>query len=334
PDVNRLRAADAANRWRRFGWRCVESSCTKKFAQHRFVGCGSWRDLSFSSLSEWPASWTQMERAKFLSPDRNWLYKFEGLGRFGKKSREGALCLREAGFGRDAYEDYAGFVRYPWLRARPLSARDLSQQILDRIAAYCAFRARNFRVANPPVQQLKGMVVANLEKEFGADDALSGRYFDLLQRDSETSDMLVSDSGIVTDGRMQPHEWLLQEDGMVLKTDGTSHGEDHFFPGPTDIAWDLAGAALEWEMRAEATNYLLSQYERLSNDDARPRFPAFLLAYVVFRMGYCKMACEAEAGSTEEMRLRDAYYRYREKVQGLLAAHRQSISLPSSAVVE
>ena len=26
------------------------------------------------------------------------------------------------------------------------------------------------------------------------------------------------------------------------------HGDDHFFPGPTDIAWDLAGTIVEWEL--------------------------------------------------------------------------------------
>jgi thiamine kinase-like enzyme len=109
----------------------------------------------------------------------------------------------------------------------------------------------------------------------------------------------------------------MRSDGTILKTDATSHGDDHFFPGPTDIAWDLAGAIVEWEMDSEAAEFLTSRYARLSNDDPRPRLPAFLLAYTVFRMGYCKMACEAEAGSAEEMRLRCAYQRYRNRAQRL-----------------
>ena len=42
---------------------------------------------------------------------------------------------------------------------------------------------------------------------------------------------------VIADSRMQPHEWLLTPAGQVLKTDSGSHGDDHFFPGPTDIAW-------------------------------------------------------------------------------------------------
>jgi hypothetical protein len=113
-------------------------------------------------------------------------------------------------------------------------------------------------------------------------------------------------------------------DGTMLKTDATSHGDDHFFPGPTDIAWDLAGAIVEWEMDPSAAEFFVSRYARLSNDDPRPRLPAFLLAYTVFRMGYCKMACEAEAGSAEETRLRNAYARYRDKLQEQLSLTSQA----------
>ena len=41
---------------------------------------------------------------------------------------------------------------------------------------------------------------------------------------------------------LAPHEWLRLDDGNVRKTDAIAHGDDHLFPGPTDIAWDLAGA--------------------------------------------------------------------------------------------
>ena len=52
--------------------------------------------------------------------------------------------------------------------------------------------------------------------------------------------------------------------------------------------------------------------------DGRKRLPEFLLAYAVFRMSYCKMAADAEAGSTEEARLRHAYQIYRGVVEQLV----------------
>src|SRR5207302_1884179 len=150
----------------------------------------------------------------------------------------------------------------PFLQARPLRARHLSAVILERIAEYCAFRARDFRVNDGPPQQLEEMVRVNLAKEF--DSAVAPQI--------ELGDLL-SKNPVLTDGRMQPHEWLLQADGRILKTDAISHGDDHFFPGPTDIAWDLAGAIAEWQMDSQAADFLLARFAQLSGDDPRPRFP-------------------------------------------------------------
>ena len=325
PDAHLLRARDAANRWPRFTWRRVPSICSRRFAEDTSVGGGTWRALLLGPHSEWPASWTQMERLKFLSSDRQWLFKFEGLGRFGKAIRERALCLRAAGFGCDALEEDAGFVRYPFLQAHALTSRDLSRRIMEHIAAYCAFRASEFRVKNVLTQQLEEMVRVNLDKEFAGGETSHGSNLtgeNLWAKENFPffeNEVLVSHCPIFVDGRMQPYEWLMCDDGSIIKTDATSHGDDHFFPGPTDIAWDLAGTVIEWEMDREAADYLLSRYLQLSGDDVRSRLPGFLLAYTVFRMGYCKMAAEAEAGSAEEQPLGKAYRRYRERVQELRA---------------
>ena len=49
---------------------------------------------------------------------------------------------------------------------------------------------------------------------------------------------------------MGPHAWLRDENGRLIKTNGSVHGDDHFFPGPCDIAWDLAGAFVSiWGMK-------------------------------------------------------------------------------------
>jgi len=116
---------------------------------------------------------------------------------------------------------------------------------------------------------------------------------------------------VIADGRMQPYEWLLTADGHVLKTDSGSHGDDHFFPGPTDIAWDLAGAMVEWEMTAEQSATLLDLYRQESGDDAVPRIKHFVIAYSVFRCAYCLMAANALGDSEENRRFRQAAEKYR-----------------------
>jgi hypothetical protein len=116
---------------------------------------------------------------------------------------------------------------------------------------------------------------------------------------------------VIADGRMQPHEWVWSAAGELLKTDSGSHGDDHFFPGPTDIAWDLAGAIVEWQMNEQQTAEFLNRYRRASGDDASARIDSFIKAYTVFRLAYCLMAANAMNGSDEQPRLQQAADAYR-----------------------
>jgi hypothetical protein len=114
----------------------------------------------------------------------------------------------------------------------------------------------------------------------------------------------------VVDGRMLPHKWI-ESSGQWLKIDAVTHGDDHFFPGPTDIAWDLAGTIVEWDLNPQQQACFLRYYQEASDDDAGPRLPGYLLAYAVFRMAFCKMAAAAMRGSEEEPRLLRDYRKYR-----------------------
>ena len=122
---------------------------------------------------------------------------------------------------------------------------------------------------------------------------------------------------VIADGRMLPHKWM-DSDGALLKVDTAAHGDDHFFPGPTDIAWDLAGTIVEWELAPDAARFLLDSYFRLTGDDAQPRLPNYLLAYSVFRTAFCKMAAASMQGSEEEARLVREHHRYRVQAESRL----------------
>lgn len=113
---------------------------------------------------------------------------------------------------------------------------------------------------------------------------------------------------------MQPHEWLVTQEGRLLKTDSGSHGDDHFFPGPTDIAWDLAAAIVEWRMNDQQAAEFLDLYQSASGDDASARIGGFIKAYAVFRSAYCLMAANAMSGSDEEVRLVRVAGEYKEMV--------------------
>jgi hypothetical protein len=115
---------------------------------------------------------------------------------------------------------------------------------------------------------------------------------------------------VVADGRMQPHEWLQAAHGSMLKIDSGSHGDDHFFPGVTDIAWDLAGAIVEWRMNAGQVESFLDLYRRASGDDAGSRIGGFVTAYAVFRSAYYMMAANALRRTDEQARLEEAAAQY------------------------
>jgi hypothetical protein len=316
PDINTLCADNAARRWQRF--RCIPAGGEARRPTEAvdFIDGGQWRSRVFANKSEWPATWTNFERLKYLSLSQKGeqrLFKFAGLGHYGDVVLEREKKVAAAGFGLVPREESDGFVSYSWMYGRTLTARDLSRETLVRLAEYCAFRQRAFAVEVFHLNALQHMAEHNL-RELGFELPVDLR----LERP------------VIADGKMQPHEWLLTIEGKLLKTDSGSHGDDHFFPGPTDIAWDLAGAIVEWQMSEQQTTEFLNFYYRASGDNAKHRINGFIQAYAVFRLAYCLMAANAMNGSAEEQRLRRAADIYRTL---LMKSEHQSSALTSSLPV-
>ena len=301
-DANTLCARDAAARWGTFRFFWPEASVYKRFWDHVYVGGGDWRGVMLGETPDWPACWPQMERLKFLSPDRRYLYKFEGFGRFGEEVLARANAMAHAGFGLSAEDGGDGLLRYPVVQGKVLHGGEISRPLLEHMARYCAFRASDFRLQRAPMTQLPAMVGFNVHQELG------------LEVNSDL-DQLCSGQPVLADGRMQPHEWLCAEDGSFVKVDAYTHGDDHFFPGPTDIAWDLAGTIVEWDLEESAAEFFLEHFRQVSGIDPRPHISAFILAYTVFRLAYCKMALPTVYGSPEEERMERAYRHYRTLVE-------------------
>lgn len=294
-DPSALVSSNAAERW--CGFRSHWVHAHKPPGEGLIdVSAGRWRESFLDDRSV--PSWTHMERMKFLSRDGRRLLKFAGLGRFGEVTERRAQLLASGGFAPQCFGVHDGYAEYEMLRGRPMRADDLSRPVIERIADYCAMRTTQFAVENAGESQLEAMARYNYEQEFGEP---APRW---LQLPSSTSPVLC-------DGRMQPHEWIVAPDGKILKTDGESHGDDHFFPGPTDIAWDLAGAIVEWQMDRGAEDLLLLRFARLTGDDAAPRIEVYKAAYCLFGMSYSTMAANALSRDQEYPRLVAASERYR-----------------------
>jgi hypothetical protein len=299
-----LTAPNAAERWPAFRSYCTRPTSYLPKHAEVFVAGGIWRAHVYSDQQQWPASWLQMERLKFFSAEGDFIFKFEGYGRFGRAVHERSVRVSDAGFGPAPLGFEEGFGIYPRLRGRVLSSSDATPAVLQRIACYCAFRAQAMQTDLPTNVHLGTMLCFNVKEEFGVELTLGAAELRVARP-------------VVADGRSTPHKWI-DTDGALMKVDSAIHGDDHFFPGPTDIAWDIAGVIVEWDLDAEAARSFLDFYYRASGDDAHARLPNYLLAYSIFRMAYCKMASVSMQGSEEEARLVRDYHRYRSLSQRYL----------------
>lgn len=297
PDPAQLRAPNAAERWPRLHFRAVASHPILPALAAIDIGGGAWRQ-HLSSPDDQPATWAQLESAKYMNADGRLRYKFHGYGHYGETIAARARKLSDAGFAPPLLALEKGFGVYDFIPGRTLTPADLDSDLIRHLAAYCAFRANQFR-SNESSPELSRMAAWNWECEFGTSltPALSHPVANC----------------VIADARMLPHEWLRSTDGRILKLDAVSHGDDHFFPGPCDIAWDLAGAIIEWQMDSTATADFLALYQALSGDDPHGRLPDYLLAYTIFRMAWSKMAARACAGSPDEFALHRDYLRYRSR---------------------
>ncbi|HEX8470185.1 MAG TPA: hypothetical protein VF633_03655, partial [Brevundimonas sp.] len=82
--------------------------------------------------------------------------------------------------------------------------------------------------------------------------------------------------------------WLRSADGGLLKADALDHDVEHDLIGPQDLAWDVAGAAVELGFSATA---LAAQTALISGRTIDPDLLVFLTpCYMAFRLGAARMA--------------------------------------------
>lgn len=287
PDTARLCAPDAAARWRAF--RSIVAPSAARAPEGRDLSGGAWRSVHYARASEWPASFVTVERRKVLDGQR--LFKYEGLGVRASAALDRVTALAARGLVLAPRDEGDGWWSYAWT-GRPLARRDVGAALLDRLARYIAERARQ-RASGAPTE-LSPVVTKNA-RALGI---------------AEVTPELIVERPAIVDGRLAPHEWVRTPGGEVRKTDAAWHGDDHFFPGPTDIAWDLAGAIVEWELDEAERAWLLERYRAASGDDAGPRIAAWIFAYATYHAALASFARDAVLDEAERARLAAASARY------------------------
>ena len=267
---------------------------------------GLWRAAVYGrDHASWPAVNPQHERRKYRSPDGRIISRFAGFGRHGEALHRRAETLAATGFVAPPHGVDSGFLAETWLDGTPLDSNAGSlSAFLETVAAYIAFVGRTFATGRAaPTEDLVEMIRVNSEE--------AGIPVEFIRDRLDRVNLSVPGAEVAVDGRMLPHEWIQIGDRFV-KTDALDHHADDFLPGCRDIAWDLAGTIVEFNLRASAAAVLVERYWRRSGDDSiRYRLRFYITAYAAYRLGYAAFAAASLAGTPDAVRFTTLQNRYR-----------------------
>ncbi|OYD82096.1 hypothetical protein [Azospirillum brasilense] len=266
--------------------RWFEDTLGPAVAPLRDLSGGAWRTAAAvvvaDAVVDWPPVHAQQERRKFLlrTASGSWLLKFAGLGREGEGKLDRARALHQAGFTTEPMALRYGFLAERWLDG----AQPPSTVPPERLADYLQFRARRFpaeRDTGASLPDLLAMARVNIGEALGtAATASLDRWTPVILRELDAGVRRV-----VTDNRLHIWEWLRTTDGRVLKTDALDHAGAHDLIGRQDIAWDVAGAIVEFGLPAAEADRLCGAVA------ASKRLVAFYLScYPAFQIGYWSFA--------------------------------------------
>lgn len=282
------------------------------------ISGGVWRRHRYRDEASWPPSNLQQERRKFLVRGKGapWLAKFAGLGELGARKLQMARRLHEAGFAPAVAGYRHGFLVQSWQE----EARGLDQvafdrgRLIDQIGTYLGFRSRHCPAEGQQgasLDELRHMAVFNTRQALGEDAGSA------LERDLPHPGGLEGKVRRVwSDNRMQAWEWLVSGERLV-KTDALDHCAAHDLIGPQDIAWDIAGAMVEFGLSEEESARLCTIVEREGSQPVPSELVTFLLpCYCAFQMGAHLMAAAGHGGE-DQARLRKAADRYGRRLRVL-----------------
>jgi hypothetical protein len=292
PEPAALCAPGAATRWTRYR----STAFVNLPVPGTDLAGGQWRTIMGLPSDSWPSRGSLTDREKVLHMGADGspvVEKFEGLGGYGRACVRRIEAVAAAGFGPRvlAVDHTRGAVTTPYLPAlRPHP--DGFRAWAPRLVHYCAFRARTEAFSpgddGEAPSALEEAAIYNAEQELGSARNLRG---------------LPVLRPIVTDGHMQPWEWLATPEGELFKTDASSHGDDHLLPGPTDIAWDLAGVVVEWRLGESDRTAFLDAYAGATGDADLGRVASYEVAYCACRAAALGMTNLSVGDEEERQRL-------------------------------
>ncbi len=281
------------------------------------VSGGAWRSMRYSEPSAWPPVHLPMEKRKFLMKDesKTWHVKFSGLGRPVSEKLKKGYVLSEAGFTPRVVGACHGFLVEEWMNGRPLDLQTFpASRMVDQLGRYLSFRAARLKPAN------EGASLADLYRMtlFNVGEAASPGTAEKLRRLLPSPEPLTHRlRPIDTDSRLHTWEWLVAPDGRMIKTDALDHSGAHDLVGCQDVAWDVAGAYVEFDLPPEHRDRLAEKIMSTVDCDLdRDVLLAFEACYLGFQIGLWWQAAAATTGD-ERLRIKRTIQRYLDRLERL-----------------
>ncbi|HEX8412495.1 MAG TPA: hypothetical protein VF637_01220, partial [Sphingomicrobium sp.] len=220
---------------------------------------------------------------------------YAGLGREGERKLEIARRLHSQNLVPEPLGLANGFLVEAWLdEAVPL---DSSDKPIAELACYIGARAA-LPVPRPgaTLAELHVMAQRNVGLTLGRDG--QALMDDWLPRLPRLQDRVLP---ACTDNRMDRHEWLRVANGRLLKTDAVDHHAGHDLIGCQDLAWDVAGAVVEFDLDEPQTRQLIAATENAAGRMLDLELLDFLrVAYLAFRLGQASMSAAMTTAAESE----------------------------------
>jgi hypothetical protein len=281
---------------------------------YREISCGMWRPYIIKNEDMFPAVHPNHERRKYIlckyGGKSLTLTKFAGLGRYGETIVKRGSLLARAGFTPMLNSFSDGFVDMDFIEGELVTSGGPDNRLLETVARYCSFLRKNCKAESVTTFSLiMDMIRVNVGEGLGPQWL---RKIDLFEKKYQAS--IYENEVVSIDGRMFPHKWIRTDSGYV-KVDHLEHHADEFFHGPQNIAWDLAGFSVEFELAKNKRDTLVELYIHYSNDrSVIERLPFFIIAYLSFRLGYVTLASQSLQGQADALRFDALIMKYRKNL--------------------
>lgn len=330
PDSSVMNSPGARDHWERHPKMLTsfESVWIDSGKMHRWLNtdslidlsAGMWRERLLMNSSEIPPVHPHHERRKYLvvkDPLRNnpsTLIKFSGLGRYGEMTFRRAEILQVSGMSLPVKNYENGFIEYEFVEGKHRWMKEITTSFLYSAAKYLAFLKNTFPVGDVvSPDAMREMVKINISESIG--DA----FLDKLNVFHQYTNDIYPENGTAVDGRMQLHKFL-QYDNRIIKIDNTDHHQDQFFPGCQDIAWDIAGGIIEWDLNHDNENRFINVYIKESGDiSVRKRVYPNKIAYCALRVGMSKLFAESLKGTYDGILFKKKFDYYKSYLLKILS---------------